>query len=68
MQAWEEKVLEQQKAQEEGRLEEQRKGIHIFISEFLAERVSSDKILAKLQKNYGLTLEQAEEYYREVAD
>ncbi|MCI9135015.1 MAG: hypothetical protein HFI31_12640 [Lachnospiraceae bacterium] len=50
MQAWEEKVLEQQRAreegreegrlegQEEGRLEEQRKAIHIFISEFLAIR------------------------------
>lgn len=68
MQAWEENVLEQQKAREEGRLEgrldEQRKAIQIFISEFLEENVSSDRILAKLQKNYGLTLEQAEEYYR----
>lgn len=74
MQAWEEKVLEQQRAreegrlegQEEGRLEEQRKAIHIFISEFLAEGISAGKILQKLQKNYGLTAEQAERYYQEV--
>ena len=36
MWAWEEKVLEQQEAREEGGLEEQRKAIHTFISEFLA--------------------------------
>ena len=53
--------------QEEGRLEEQRKAIHIFISEFLAEGISAGKILEKLQKNYGLTAEQAEGYYQETA-
>ena len=79
MQAWEEKVLEQQRAreegreegrlegQEEGRLEEQRKAIHMFISEFLAKGISAGKILQKLQKNYGLTAEQAEGYYQETA-
>lgn len=84
MQAWEEKVLGEQKARmegleegreegrlegrEEGRLTAQREAIGIFISEFKTEGFSAEQILEKLRKNYKLTASQAEEFYREFAN
>ena len=51
------------KAFEEMRLEGLEEGIRVLVTDYQEEGFSKAKILAKLQKGFSLSQEQAEKYY-----
>lgn len=51
----------------EGQLIEREHNIKVFISDYLEENFSKDKIIKKLQLNFELTPTQAEEYYQKYS-
>ena len=51
------------KAFEEMRLEGLEEGIRVLVTDYQQEGFSKAKILAKLQKGFSLSPEQAEKYY-----
>lgn len=72
MQEWEEKMYELREAKQQG-LEQGlskglSKGIQAFILDNLEESVPRERILAKLQKRFDLSPEQAENHFREVTN
>lgn len=53
---------------EEGRKEGREEGIQAMITDYLEEDFSKEKILSKLEKRFGLTKAQAEQYFQRFAN
>ncbi len=61
------KGFDYQAVRNEGKVEERENGIEIFIKDKFEDEIPTDKIVAKLQKNYNMTEETAKKYVQKYS-